>query len=160
MDEFQSLTVEQLQTPEGANTLNRMLGSLYNEGKRSSFIYSLAASTSADAYAKWGETVATSTIGLVMPSAGSVVHHTCGMNITTATSGDVTAELRINDTNQSDAELEFNSSLGTGVTSDNIIIARHNVTFSAGDLIQINLNLTGTMTWASVIGTVEVMFDE
>ncbi len=160
MNGFQTLTLDKLQTPQGVVLLNNMLSLLFNKGERSSHIYSLSASTSADAYAKWGETVATSTIGLVMPSAGSVVHHACLMNITTATSGDVTSEIRVNDTNQSIAELEFNSSLGTGVANKNILIARHDLTFSAGDIIQVYLNLTGTMTWASVIGQVEVVFDE
>jgi hypothetical protein len=160
MDGHQTLTLEQLQTVEGVAKLNDMLRGIFRMGRHVAFIYSLSASTSADAYAKWGETQGTSTIGLRMSSPGSVVHHSCLMNITTATSGDVTAEIRVNDTNQSNAEIEFNSSLGTGVASDDVLIDRHAVSFSDGDLIQAHLNLTGTMTWASVVGFIEVVFDE
>lgn len=160
MDGHQVLTLEQLSTSEGVAKLNDMLFELFGMGQRATFLYSLSASTSADAYAKWGETQGASTIGLRMSNPGSIVHHACLMNITTATSGDVTSEIRINDTNQSELEVEFNSSLGTGVTSADNIAARHEVAFSKGDLIQAHLNLTGTMTWASVIGYIEVIFDE
>lgn len=160
MDGHQFLTLEQLQTQQGVSKLNEMIKVLFDEGKRATYLYSLSASTSADAYGKWGETVATSSIGLYMPEGGSIVHHVCQMNITTATTGDVTSEIRVNDTNQSDAELEFNSSLGTGVASKDVLLDRHVVTFSEGDIIQPYLNLTGTMTWASVIGYIEVVFDE
>lgn len=160
MANFQILTKDKLDTDQGVVLLNDMLRSLFHGGKSSSFIYSLASSTSADAYTKWGETVSTATIGIVMPSKGSVVHHSCGMNITTASSGDVTAELRVNNINKSAGEVEFNSSLGTGVTNQNQAMARHDIAFDTGDLVQIILNLTGTMTWESVIGTIEVLFDE
>lgn len=160
MDGYQALNLEQLQTVEGAAKLNDMILDLFNMGQRATFLYSLVASTSADAYAKWGETTATSTIGIPMSGSGSIIHHALLMNVTTATSGDVTGEVRINDTNQSAGEVEINSSLGTGVQKNQTLIKRHDITFAEGDLLQVHLNVTGTMTYASAIGFVEVLFDE
>lgn len=160
MGEAQTLTLDQLQTIGGVSKLNDMLRTLFALGSRVTFTYSLAASTSADAYAKWGEVTGTSSIGLRMPASGSIVRHSCLMNISTATTGDVTAEVRVNDVNASLLELEFASSLGTGVTSKNTNTARTSISFSSGDIVQIFLNETGTMVWDSVIGFIEVIFDE
>lgn len=158
--DFQEMTVEKLQTTEGVFVLNDMLRSLFYSGRRQIIQYSLSASTSADAYAKLGEVQTSATIGLRMASKGSITNHSCLMNVTTATSGDVTSEVRINDTNQSSIELEFNSSAGTGVASNHIHAARHAVTFDDGDLVQIFLNETGTMVWENVVGFIEVVFDD
>lgn len=160
MDGYQSLSFDQLQTADGMLVLNNMIRGLYERGQRAAFMYSLSASTSADAYAKWGETTATSSIGLLMPSKGSIVHHVCLANITGAVSGDMTVEIRVNDTNQAGGELEFNSSAGTGVKKKNVLIDRHAVSFTDDDLIQIYLNETGDMTWDSLLGYIEVLFDE
>jgi len=158
---FQALTLEQLQTVEGVAKLNDVLYEISNMGSRVLLQYGLDASTSADAYAAFMDgVVGTSTIGVRMPAGGSIVRHSCLMNVTTATTGDVTSEVRINNTNQASLEVEFDSADGTGVASDDAQVERHKVSFSRGDLLQVHLNLTGTMTWEDVIGTLELIFDE
>lgn len=157
---FQELTKRQLVDGDGILSLNNMLRALFSRGERATYHYGEASSTSADAYAAGPDgIVMTSTIGYRMPKAGSIVRHTCLVNVTTATSDDVTMEIRVNNTNQSDLELEFASSGGTGVKSKNRSVDRNKIPFAEGDIIQVYMNETGTMVWDSVIGSFEVIFD-
>lgn len=96
--------------------------------------------------------------GFVMPYSGNIRAHSVSVQITTATAGDVTFEVRIGNTNQSTLELEFLSSGGTGSKTDSVTVAA-GVTFSAGDIMQVRAVETDTMAWDDVMGTVWVEFD-
>ena len=160
-DGFQPLRLEQLSTAEGVRALNDMLETLYNLGSRQSLQYGEATSTSADAYAAFVDGVlGTATAGIRMHKAGSILGHSVLTDVTTATSGDVTFEVRVNDANQAALELEFDSADGTGVASMSRIEPRHSVSFAVGDLISVFMNETGTMVWQNTIGFIEVQFDD
>lgn len=162
MAEAQILTFEQLQTPDGVNKLNDILRELYKKGRESSFLYTISGSKSADTYGDFGNTTTSSTIGIYMPTKGSIVQHSCLLNITTATSDSIEAQVRVNDTEKDTLSLSFPSTLGTGVTSKVIEADRHAVSFSKGDLIQIyfdEVGTSGTMVWQDTIGFIKVIFD-
>lgn len=160
-EQFQEITKKQLIDGDGILTLNNMLRALFGRGDRATFSYGEATSTSADAYAAGPDgVVMTSTIGYRMPKSGSIVRHSCLVNVTTATGGDTTFEIRVNNTNKASLELEFLASAGTGVKSKNVSVERNSIPFAEGDIIQVFMNETTTMVWDSVIGFFEVIFDE
>jgi len=123
------------------------------------FTYGDPNSTAIDYYVMSGQVRFSSTKGYVMHKDGSILSHSTSVKITTATSDDVTFEIRINDVNQSLLENEFLSSLGTGEKSSYVNVDFGRVPFSAGDFIGVKANETGTMVWDDVLGYVEIGFN-
>lgn len=114
----------------------------------------------ADAWLRIGHTQMSSTEGFVMPYDGAIRAHSVSVDIQTATSGDVTFEVRINNSNQASLELQFTAAGGTGVKNGRVTVAAGAVTFSAGDIIQVRANeAIGIMGWDDVMGTIFVEFD-
>jgi hypothetical protein len=160
-EEFANLTPELLQTDNGVAELQRILRALSNEGKTVLLPYGESSAVVVSSYLNGVDGVAfTASIGYRMHKQGSIIGHSTLANITTATSGDVTFEVRVNDTNKSELENEFASGDGTGVASKNNKAPRFEVPFNEGDIITVRATLTGTMGWTSVIGFVEVQFDD
>ena len=122
--------------------------------------YGSGAAGSSDSYMyAVGITIFTSSKGYVMHKSGSIIAHSTHVTITTATSGDVTFEVRVNDTNQSSLENAFASSLSTGVKSSYVSVDVGRAIFSAGDKITVFANEDGTMAWDETIGYLEIEFD-
>ena len=61
--------------------------------------------------------------------------------------------------NQAALELEFASALGVITASGYTTVPRGTATFSAGDIVGIYANETGTMEWDNTVGYFEVVFD-
>lgn len=116
-------------------------------------------SSGSDTWMQFGETFMTTASGMRMARDGSITAHSTHTNVTTATSGDVTFEVRINNSNQASLENEFLSAGGTGQRSTSKTVARGSVAFSAGDIIHMIAIENGTMVWDDVMGYIEVMFD-
>ena len=106
-----------------------------------------------------GLAIFTSSKGYIMHKGGSIISHTTQVTITTATSGNVTFEVRVNDVNQSLLENEFASTLSTGEKSSYVSVDFGRVSFSAGDKISVKSIETGTMAWDETIGYFEVAFN-
>lgn len=157
----QELTVGKIQTEEGVLVLNNMLRDLFHAGRPCIFQYGDDTAAAASKYMKGTNGVTmTSAIGYRMPKDGSVVAHSCLLNVTTATSGTLKLEVRINNTKQDDLELTFDSTDGTGVDSKSVTADRHVASFSKGDVIQMYATESDTMEWATVQGFIEVIFDD
>ena len=129
-------------------------------GSRACFTFSDSVGISADDYLFVDSSVQMSaTKGFRMHRAGSIIGHSISLNIVTASSGDMTFEVRIAGANQATLEVEFAAALGTGDKSASTTVARNTVTFNAGDIISIFANETGTMSVTDVTGFFEVVFD-
>lgn len=107
----------------------------------------------------FGSVSATAASGMRMARDGSIIAHSTHLALTTATSGDVTLEVQINNVNQGTLENEFLAALGVGQTDASVTVVRDSVPFSAGDIIHLMANVTGTMQWDNVMGYIEVVFD-
>lgn len=121
--------------------------------------YSYDGDQSVDTWMRFGAVQTSSTTGMYMARAGSIVAHSTSVTISVVTSGDVTFEVRINDANQASLENEFTTGEGTGVKGKAATAVRDVVTFLAGDLVTIVANEAGDMVWTAVMGYLEVVFD-
>ena len=83
--------------------------------------------------------------GLGAPWAVTIVGAWCRTNITTATSGSVTAEVYINNVVKSAADLVFPQADGTGWATQ--YISGLSIAAGVGDYIHIGMTESGTMAW-------------
>ncbi len=106
-----------------------------------------------------GDTGMGSTKGLLMVAPGSIRAHSLMVKIDTATDGDVTFEVRVDNVNQPDLELEFLAGGGVGLKSGYEFSASGSSTFSAGQFLSIRENETGDMAWSKMIGVIWIELD-
>ncbi len=104
---------------------------------------------SADAYDQMVDSVACSAVrGYMIPWDYTIVAVSCVVNIVTATSGDVTHEIRIADATQATAELQYTSAAGTGLKT--LKATGLSISGSADDIVSGAMVETGTMVWNNV----------
>lgn len=145
---------------EGAIDITALSGyvAIEHVKPRVALIYNDPSARSSDQWAKYGNTPMSATEGIPMPRAGSIIDHSLSVEITTATAGDVTFEVRIENSNQAAFELEFTSAGGTGVKQGRV---SGSAAFSAGNFITVRENESagGTMAWDDLMGMIVVEFD-
>ena len=114
---------------------------------------------SADGYLALHGVTMSSTVGLVMHRPGSVIGFSVQVNLTSTVSGDVTFQVHKGGVAFSALNLEFLSSLGTGVANASIVASAAQHVFAAGDILAVYADETGDMAWNNVLGLLEVQYD-
>ena len=118
------------------------------------------AAVSADVYGAWLDgTVFTAAVAMVMARSGCITGSSCSMNVTTATSGTMTARIRKNDVAIGALEHVFDSADGTGEFAKHATQPYGKTKFKAGDFITTHIEESGVMVGANVIGVIEIEWD-